>query len=188
MRNILKLIDKYSTGKIVLILFIITQIIYFLMLLYTIPIVTNYANGMDILDLQPTGFSADYALALLEKLGAKGRDYYLLRQIPLDMIYPFLFGVSYSLLLGYLFKKTNLKNNYYFLTLMPLIAGLFDYMENIGIIVMLKSFPNFSSNVANITSLFSILKSISTTIFFTLLVIGLVVVVANRYKNTSSQK
>lgn len=183
--NTLDLIDKYSTGKIVIILFILTQIIYFLMLLYTIPIVANYANGMEIFDLQPTGFSADYALSLLESLGVEGREYYLWRQIPLDFLYPLLFGVTYSLLLGFLFKKAKINNKYFYLTLVPLFAGLFDYMENIGIIFMLNSFPSFSINLANVTSFFSILKSISTTIFFVLLFIQIVALVLNRYKNAS---
>ncbi len=142
--TILNLISKYSNGKIIIILFILTQIIYFLMLFYTIPIVTNYANGMEILDLQPLGFTAEYALNLMESLGSEGRDYYLCRQIPLDLIYPLLFGITYSLLLFYLFKKTKIKDRYYFLTLIPLFGGFFDYIENIGIILMLKSYPNFS--------------------------------------------
>jgi hypothetical protein len=181
----LDLINRYSTGTTVIILFVIAQIIYFLMLFYTIPIVTNFANGMEIFDLQPTGFSSNYALTLLEGLGAEGRDYYLYRQIPLDMIYPSLFGISFSLLLNYIFKKAKLCSKYYILTLIPLFAGLFDYIENIGIILMLTSYPSFSSLLANVTSLFSILKSISTTLFFLLLFIGFIRLILIKYKKSS---
>ena len=148
----------------------------------------NYANGMKILDLQPTGYSADYAKTLFDNLGTGGRDYYLYRQIPLDMIYPFLFAVTYSLLLTYLFKKSfNPESKLHFLSIIPLFGGLFDYFENIGIIIMLSIYPGFSIHLANITSLFSILKSISTTLFFVLLVVGIVGFIIKKFMKLKSR-
>ncbi len=187
-RNIKNLLGKYSSGKNVIILFVITQIIYFLMLLYTIPTVMSYANGMKILDLMPTGYSADYAKRLFDELGIVGRDYYLFRQVPLDMIYPFLFAVTYSLLLTYLFKKSfNTESKLQFLSIIPLFGGFFDYLENIGIITMLSYYPKFSVMLANVTNLFSILKSISTTLFFVLLVIGIVGFIVKKFRKSQSR-
>jgi len=129
------------------------------------------------------GISAFYLI--FDTLGEKGRSVYLFNQIPVDMIYPGLFAISYSLLLFYLFKKSFKPNSkIYALSLVPLFGGLFDYLENIGIIVMISIYPQFSSNISNITNTFSILKSIFTTLFFTLLIIGIVaLVVKKRRKN-----
>ena len=158
------------------------------MLLYTIPNLMNYTNGMKILDLQPTGFSAEYAKTLFDNLGVIGRDYYLYTQLPLDMIYPFLFAVAYSLLLTFLFKKSfNPESKLHFLSIIPLFGGLFDYFENIGIIIMLSIYPSFSTHLANVTSLFSVLKSISTTIFFVLLVIGIVGIIIKKFRKSQSR-
>jgi len=182
------MVGKYSTGRNVIILFVFTQIIYFLMLLYTIPTVMSYANGMKILDLMPTGFSADYAKILFDELGIVGRDYYLFRQIPLDMIYPLLFAVTYSLLLTYLFKRSfETESKLQFLSIIPLFGGFFDYMENIGIIIMLSIYPIFSSMLANVTNLFSILKSISTTLFFILLVIGIIGYIVKKFRRSQTR-
>ncbi len=187
-RNIKHMVGKYSTGRNVIILFVFTQIIYFLMLFYTIPKVMSYANGMKILDLMPTGFSADYAKTLFDELGVVGRDYYLFRQIPLDMIYPFLFAVTYSLLLTYLFKKSfDTESKLQFLSIIPLFGGFFDYMENIGIIIMLSNYPIFSSMLANVTNLFSIFKSISTTLFFILLVIGIIGFIVKKFRRSQTR-
>ncbi len=184
-RNIKHLLGKHSTGRNVIFLLVITQIIYFLMLLYTIPTVMSYANGMKILDLMPMGYSADYAKRLFDELGVVGRNYYLFRQIPLDMIYPFLFAVTYSLLLTYLFKKSfDSESKLQFLSIIPLFGGFFDYLENIGIIIMLFSYPKFSAILASVTNLFSILKSISTTLFFVLLVIGIVAFIIKKFRKT----
>jgi len=159
------------------------------MLLYTIPNVMSYANGMKILDLMPTGYSADYAKRLFDELGVAGRDYYLFRQIPLDMIYPFLYAVTYSLLLTYLFKKSfNPESKLLFLNIIPLFGGFFDYLENIGIIIMLASYPNFSVLLANVTNLFSLFKSISTTLFFILLIIEIVGFIIIKFRKAQSRK
>ncbi|MBL1215690.1 MAG: hypothetical protein D8M61_20270 [Ignavibacteriae bacterium] len=165
--KILTTIDKYSSGKNVLIFFTAAIIVYFVMLFVTIPNVMNYANGMELFDLQPTGYSAEYAKALLDTLGSEGRQAYLYYQIPLDMVYPLLFALTYSLMLFYLFKKILKTNSKLFaLSIVPLIAGFFDYLENIGIIIMLVMYPGFSTITANVTNIFSILKSFSTTLFF----------------------
>ncbi len=170
-----ELLNKYSTGRNVLALFVITQIIYGFMLLYTIPNVMNHANGMKLLDMQPTGYNAEYAKNLFDNLGAIGREAYLFRQIPVDMIYPLLFAVTYSLLLTFLFKKSfNPKSKINGLSLIPIVGGLFDYLENVGIIIMLSIYPIFSESLANITNVFSVLKSIFITLFFVLLVVGIV--------------
>ena len=186
--NVQHLLGKYSTGRIVIFLFVITQIIYLLMLLYTIPNVMSYANGMKILDLIPTGYSVDYVKSLFYELGIVGRDYYLFRQIPVDMIYPFLFAVTYSLLLTYLFKNSfNPESKIHFLSILPLFGGFFDYLENIGIIFMLSIYPKFFDLLASVTNLFSILKSFSTTLFFILLVIGIVGFISTKFKKTQSR-
>lgn len=188
-KNFQQFLGRYSTGRNVILLIIITQIIYFLMLLYTIPNVMGYANGMKILDLMPTGYSADYAKNLFDELGIAGRDYYLFRQLPLDMIYPFLYALTYSLLLTYLFKKSfNPESILLFLNIIPLLGGFFDYLENIGIIIMLADYPDFSVLLANMTNLFSLLKSISTTLFFILLIVEIVGFIIIKFRKAQSHK
>lgn len=179
----LQLIIKYANGKNVIISFILTQVIYLIMLLYTIPNLMSYAGGMEILDMIPVGYNPEYVKSLFEQLGPIGRDYYLYTQLPLDMIYPLLFAITYTLILTYLFNKIyNLSSKIQLLTLIPILAGLFDYLENLGIITMLIQFPNFSETIAAITSVFSIIKSISTTAFFILLLIGIAVLLFQKFK------
>ena len=69
-----------------------------------------FSNGMKLLDMMPTGYNSEYVYALFETLGVEGRFTYLYNQIPIDMIYPFLFGISYCLLIAYFLRKLNLEN------------------------------------------------------------------------------
>lgn len=172
MKTLRYLIDRHSTGKKVLMLFILTNLVYALMLLVTIPKVLEYSNGLKLLDMMPMGYNTAYIHSLFETLGEEGRHLYLYTQIPPDLIYPFLFGISYCLLMGYFLKQLNkLDSMYFYLCTLPLIAGLADYLENFGIIILLNSYPDLSQVSMGITNLFSIVKSASTTIFFIALII-----------------
>jgi len=142
------------------------------MLIITIPKVMAFSGGMKLLDMMPMGYDLEYINTLFEALGQNGRDTYLYNQIPVDMIYPFLFGMSYCLLIGYFLKKLDKLNSVlFYLCWLPIIAGIADYMENFGIISMLINYPNLSSNTAILTNVFTLVKSFATTIYFITLII-----------------
>ena len=170
------LIRKNISGRKVLVLFILTNTVYVFMLSVTIPDVMQYTGGMDLLDMMPGGYTQDYVMALFNKLGEEGRNTYLYRQIPADMIYPLLFAIAYPLLLGYILNKLGkFESRLYYLCYIPMLSGLFDYLENIGIIFMLRSYPDISKGLIQTTSIFSVCKSVMTTIFFVTLIVLLVI-------------
>ena len=149
------------------------MVVYFTMLLYTIPQVEQHANGMKLFDLSPAGYSQQYALELLKNLGSIGRDIYLYRQLPLDFIYPGLFAVSCCLLLTWILKKSlSINSSMFYWCIVPLVAALFDYLENICIVLMLKSYPKVPELLVTFGSIFTVFKSALTTIFFILFFIG----------------
>jgi hypothetical protein len=166
------LIKKYLKWKIIIPLFLSAGVIYAIMMTITIPKVMSYSEGMKIFDMIPTGYSASYAVRLLNTLGDEGRDAYLYNQIPLDMIYPLLFGISCCLILAYLLKKLGKSESpLFYICYLPLIAALFDYLENSGIIAMLNTYPDNIELIAITTNVFSIIKSFSTTAFISFLIL-----------------
>ncbi len=175
------LIRRNLNGKRILLLFVLTNIIYAIMLTITIPKVMSFSGGMKLLDMMPTGYNAEYVNALLSALGESGRNAYLFNQLPVDMIYPFLFGVSYCLILAYILNKLGkFESRLFYFCFLPLFSGLFDYLENIGIITMLKSYPNNPVILTQITNVFSVLKSSFTTFYFIVLIIFLIVFGMNK--------
>ena len=160
-----------------MLLFISTNIVYAIMLTITIPKVMSFSEGMKLLDMMPAGYSAEYVNTLLSTLGEAGRNAYLLKQIPVDMVYPYLFAISYCLLFAYFLDKLGkLESHLFYFCLLPLFSSLFDYCENIGIIAILNSYPNNSNLLTQITNVFSILKSSITTIYFVSLLVCLTAV------------
>jgi len=175
MKIIRSTIAKNISGKKVLFLFILTNLIYILMLTITIPKVVAYANGKRLLDMMPTGYDLDYVKALFNALGPQGRDTYIYRQLPVDMVYPLLFGVSYCLVFAYFLKKLKkFHSKLFYFCLLPLFAGVADYLENIGILNLLANYPNLTSDMVRTVSVFSLAKSVITTLYFMILLVALI--------------
>ncbi|MEH6513391.1 MAG: hypothetical protein V7734_09845 [Maribacter arcticus] len=182
-----KIIEKNISGKKVLGFFIVTNLVYAFMLMVTIPKTMAFSNGLKLLDMMPTGYDFNYVNKLFSTLGENGRETYLTNQIPVDMIYPLLFGISYCLLMAYFLKKINkLKSPFSYLCLLPILAAIADYLENLGIIKMLTSYPNYTETTVTIASMFSVIKSISTSIYFITLLVILILLGIKSLKKTSS--
>ncbi|NOY43114.1 MAG: hypothetical protein GXP26_14940 [Planctomycetes bacterium] len=173
MKKAVTLLQKMASGRAVLGLFVLTTAVYLAMLFYTIPKVASFAPGIALFDLSPTGYSHEHAVTLLESLGQEGRNVYLYQQLPVDFIYPGLFAVSNSLLLTWLFvKRFEANSKIFYLAMVPVLGGLFDYLENISIVRMIQSFPDISQELVATASTFTILKSAFITAFFVVLLLG----------------
>ena len=188
MEVVIRFVQKYSAGKVISVLFILTMAVYFTMLSYSIPAVSAFAPELPIFDLYPSGYSLTYAGELLNALGTEGREIYLSTQLPLDFIYPGLFSLTYSLMLVWLFGKTfKVNSKIYYFALVPFLAGMFDYVENIFIIKMINSFPELQVTTVKIASTFTILKSSFTMFFFILLIAGFVLLFKQKVSNTRNR-
>ena len=175
MKRIIQFIDNHSSGKKVLTVFILANLVYFIMLIVTIPKAMELAGGMALLDMMPMGYDLAYVNELFGALGTEGRSIYLTQQLPLDMIYPLLFAFAYCLLLAYLLKKWDkFATPFTYVCLLPLIGGIADYFENIGILRMLNSYPDVTEFVVNTTATFSVIKSSATSIYFLALLMVLI--------------
>lgn len=190
MRGFQNFLDKHAKGSSILVLFVLTNVIYALMLLVTIPALSRFSEGMTIPDMMPTGYDHAYLQRLMQTLGKEGRRYYLTRQIPLDLLYPFLFGLTYSLMTAWAFKRFGaFSNKVCALALLPLIAALADYAENFGLIATLCKYPDASESLSQVSSAFTWIKSSSTALFFVFFLLALVFLSVSRIrKNYRSDK
>lgn len=170
------LITGNLSGKKVLIIFLLTGIVYTIMLTITIPKVMDYTGGMKVLDMMPTGYTVAYVFDLFEALGNEGRHAYLYNQLPLDLVFPLLSGISFCLIFAWFLNKlSKLYSRWFYLSYIPIFAGLFDYLENFGIIILLNTYPDIAVGLIKTTNVFSVLKSALTTMQFVILIILLTI-------------
>lgn len=187
MNKAISFLQSVASARAVLILFALTNVVYGLILGYSIPLVLSFSPESILFDMSPAGYGYAEAIELLTSLGADGRSAYLTTQIPIDLVYPGMFGVSYALLLTWILKQGVPKHSkVYMLAFVPVFAGLFDYLENACIVAMLYAFPDVSENLVATASIFTIAKSALTTIFFMVLLVSLVYLATWRLKKRQS--
>lgn len=173
MRKFRNFIIRQASGWKLLLLLALTNLVYLYMLIFSIPAVTKLAGGRKLPDMMPLGYNAEYLQELFSALGEKGRQLYLSWQIPVDMLYPFLFGITYCLLGIFLLRKLQqLYSPWFYVSFLPVFTAIADYLENFGIISLLRSYPEISPARVFATNIFSLLKSITTSLFFSLLLSG----------------
>ncbi len=174
MNKVIAFLQHASKGKVVITLFVLTNLIYGVILGYSIPLVLSFAPDSILFDMSPAGYSYAQAIELLQSLGVDGRNAYLAVQIPLDFVYPAMFIVSYAFLITWILKQYLPRDSkLFFLAFVPVLAGIFDYLENFSIISMLNSFPDASERLVTRASSFTIAKSGFTTVFFVILILSL---------------
>jgi hypothetical protein len=174
MNKAMTFLQRASNGKVVLILFILTNLVFCAMLVYSIPLVLSFAPESILFDMSPTGYSYPQAVELLQALGIEGRQTYLFVQLPIDFVYPAMFAISYALLITWVLKQIVSSDSRLFLfAFIPVMVGLFDYLENACIIIMINNFPNLPENIVTISSFLTMAKSGLTTLFFIILLTAL---------------
>lgn len=143
--------------------------LYLVMVLWSLPLISEAAGGDVPFDMRPTGYSGEEARAFLTALSDEGRAFYLAVQHRLDSIYPGLLGVTLALGLMLVYRGWVAALG------VVLSAGvaLADYMENMAVATMLRVGPEgVSDAMADAASGWTLLKSGLSTVVFLALLIG----------------
>lgn len=164
------------TFKLWLLFLLMSQSIYVIMQSYSIPRTNQEAGGLLIFDMHPLGYTYEYAHQFLSQLSEQGYTLYLHVQLPLDILFPILnclTGLSTFILLIRLYNKVKhtsvlpIYSSFSKAALaLPLVAMVFDYLENIMIFMMLSYKAAVPISLVYVASTFTIIKSISTLVFY----------------------
>lgn len=145
--------------------------IYLLMIFGTLAHIETL-SGLRPFDMRPGGYTVEQANLLLSALGSSGRRYYLMRQIPLDLAYPALMALTLVSLLKWLrLQDVNhrlVQIGIWFSTW----AALTDYLENVGICLMILSWPEIFANTVLVASVATTVKSGLTTVAVLIVLLG----------------
>ena len=101
----------------------------------------------------------DSVYAVLAALGDAGLTFYLTHIVPLDLVFPFTYGLF--LALGISWSLTRLLpegSPWLILNLAPVLAAAADYCENAGVITLLLAYPARMDPVAWLVSAMYVIK------------------------------
>jgi hypothetical protein len=146
-------LSKLATGKNILILLALFLLVNFLV----VPLVYPRFQTLDMLN----GYTPTQAYQLISSYGEQGRQSYAIIEVTLDLLYPFVSGLMFSLLILYSFQRglPNLKWNGW-LALLPFAVMLADYLENTCVIILLLGYPRQLTAVAQIANIFTTAKMV----------------------------
>lgn len=159
------LLQKTSSVKSVCILFVASHLILLSMMVFTFPVINNQI-GTKAFDLLTFGYSVSMAESIVNNLDDQTTDLYLFPQLTLlDLFYPFLLALFLSSFLFRLIKISRVKNKIASLILfIPFLAMIFDYSENICIILLISKSIKISETIVLLSSTFTVLKGVLTSI------------------------
>ena len=156
---------KVSSPKRIFLIFVASQLVFLLMMIYTFPEI-NRQIGTKAFDLQTFGYSVSTAQSIVNNLDDRTMGLYIFPQLMLlDIVYPFLLALLLSGLLFRLIKTTQSEGKIISkLLILPFVAMISDYSENIGVILMISKSIEVSQTIVYLTSTSTILKGVSTSI------------------------
>jgi len=156
---------KTSSVKKICISFIASHFVLLLMMVYTFPVINNQIETKAF-DLQTFGYQVSEVALIVNNLNDQTTSLYLFPQLTLlDLFYPFLLALFLSSLLFRLIKITQSKSKITSLFLIiPFLAMMFDYSENICIILIITKSIEISKTIVVLSSTFTILKGVLTSV------------------------
>jgi hypothetical protein len=115
-------------------------------------------GGIGILDLEIL-YTPEHAYALFSAMEDAGRAFDLTHIVPLDMVFPFVYTLFYAVTITWLLHKwLPAQSRWHRLNVVPVVGGICDYMENLGIIMMLLSWPAQLPDIARFTMVMGLVK------------------------------
>lgn len=139
-----------------------------------IPAITQHSKGAEILD-NTFNYTPEHVYQLFSVYGDEGRRLYLAYLLIFDFVYPILFALTNTVLLAYLFEHLFPNTGFFrYLYLIPLVTLPLDYMENIGILTLLLSYPTQLAGVVAITSSITMTKLIAVNFLFFITLVAII--------------
>jgi len=130
----------------------------------------DFTGGVGLLDMELL-YTPDQAYAIFTGMGEAGRAFDLTRIVPLDFVFPFMYTLFYAVTITWLLRKwLSAGSRWHRLNVIPLVGGLADYMENLGIITMLVAWPSRLPDIARFTMVAGLVK-------FTFIILSMVVII-----------
>lgn len=145
-------------------------------------------NGANILDFE-FGFSSAEANSIVTALGEQGRSFYLTKIIPIDFVFPVTYMLCYAGWIARLAKNTMPMKGAKRLLILPLLAMLFDWLENAGVIMILTQYPGIPEGAVALASTAGMIKFTFTLCsMVTIMVLLVMSLLKRRIKNKTAQQ
>lgn len=167
MPPLLSLIDRLSRRRPLTVLLLLYAVVFGAILI-TIGQIAEATSGAGILDFE-RGYTPARVAELLGAYGPEGFELYQRVQI-LDLVNPALYSLVAACITHLIWRGIGPA----WLALLPLLAGLGDYAENVTIALIIRAWPDVPDNLVAASSFLSLTKNGLMAVAFLPLVVGIV--------------
>ena len=166
------LLIRLANGRTLLILFLLfiltTSVIFPLMS----SLIEDPAGELEKIDTKLYYTSAEL-YEIMEDYGDQNRRVYALSHLTADVLFPLVYASFFGLLIAYIFQCAFPKDSWVQrLNLVPFVLLIFDLIENLGIVILLLSYPTKMVGLASFTGIITSLKWVLAGITVALPVVG----------------
>ena len=127
------------------------------------------------------GFNPQKTLDMVAQYGNAARDYYAQTEMTTDLLYPLVYAFLFGIILTLLFRNKH-HQPFASLNTLPFLCLIFDYAENINIIILLRTFPEQPYAVAVLCEVFKLLKWLTLGVVIVAIVYGLIRLLLDKVK------
>ncbi len=114
--------------------------------------------------------------AIAESYGEEGREAYIRARFTFDLVWPLVYALFLATAISWVFGKAFASGSpWQRSNLLPLVAALFDYLENLSTSLVMLRYPAQTPVVDLLAPLFTALKWGSLGLSFVLLTVGIVI-------------
>src|SRR5258706_1413983 len=183
MRTLSTFLTRIAGWKSLLLLLVIYMVFVGYILRNTETNINELAGKqIGIIDLT-FGFNPQKTLMMVAGYGDAARSYYARTEMTIDIAYP----VVYTFLLGVILTLLYRESSYAWVSLIPFICLILDYLENINIVILLILFPQQSLAIATLCEIFKLMKWLTFGCVILLMIFGLTAKVIDRVKQPTAK-
>ena len=174
MNFLIKTLEKTSTKRGLLTLTALYTLVFSL-IIKTLYQLTEVSGGNGILDFD-RGYSRERVIEVFSSYGDTGMALYARIQA-LDLVNPAIYSLLFASLTFLLWRNRKAV----WVVIIPLVAGLLDYIENLTLYLLAQSYPTISADLVSISSTLSIIKNVALFGAILVLTLGVIFWLRNRF-------
>ncbi len=116
-------------------------------------------------------YSAEDIYQMASIYGADGRSAYIKARLTFDVVWPLVYLAFLTSVITWFLQRKELFFMPIWLSLIPLLGCIFDYLENLGAVLVFAVFPAKIDFIAGLTGVFTMLKWITISLGFTIVLL-----------------
>lgn len=162
LRSVLAWLQNAARWPVILGLLAVVGALAFIMngtdLPFSTPTIEDHAGGLRVLDMR-LSYGPEEADDLFEALGADGRRAYMVLHLVPDLLFPVAYSLAFALTSAwFLVRLLPLDHPLQWLSLLPLVSGAADILENLSLVVANVAYPSRVDWLPQLASLLTRVK------------------------------